>query len=162
MPHITVVEWEALTLWWVRGTLVVKRAHPFFKEEKHIPRQDWISWLLLFCGLVSKENWSFPKKAQIILKGHFSLSLKMKTRQSAAGSSRDGRNTQSRKPSSPNEGGCRESERAPVHASSPGTVYKESQQTSTWHTAGMDTHAHTHTQAWTHTQEHILSGTNST
>lgn len=70
----------------VKGHSGSQKSPYIFQRRKYSPRQDCES-LLLFHGLVSKENWSFPKKAEIILKDHFSLSLKMKTQQSAASSS---------------------------------------------------------------------------
>lgn len=78
IPHITVIEGEAITSEWLRVTLVVKSAH-ISSEEETVPGRIAIPWQPLLCGLVSKENQSFPKKAQIILKGHFSLSFKMNT-----------------------------------------------------------------------------------
>lgn len=87
MAHVTIVELKAVTLEWLRVTLVVKRAHISSKRRKQSQAELQIPWLSFLCGLVSKENQSFLKKAQIILKVHFSLSFKMKTLRSAASSS---------------------------------------------------------------------------
>lgn len=117
-----------------------KSSYFFFFPKRKTQSQAglWISWLSLFCGLVSKENWSFLKKARLVLKDHVSLSLKMKTRQSAASLSPGTGETHSQESLHPKW--RRESERVLVQVASPGTVYKESQQSGTWHMAGMNTH----------------------
>lgn len=118
-----------------------KSSYFFFSKKKTKSQAGlWISWLSLSCGLVSKENWSFPKKARIILKDHFSLSLKMQPWQSAATRSPGTGETHSQESLHPQ---VKEGVRVLVHVASPGTVYKESQQTGTWHSAGMNTHTHT-------------------
>lgn len=63
MPHITVVECGAVTLGWLRVTLVVKRAHIFFfKEENTVPGRivNFLAVMLLWLSF--KRKLEFPEE----------------------------------------------------------------------------------------------------
>lgn len=99
-----------------------------------------------------KSNRNFPKKVQIILKGHFSLSLKMKTPQSAASSSPGMRQTHSQESLPPQTKEAAGSQRALTCSASPRHTLQGI--SANWHVAYHITHMHTHM----HTHTHILSG----
>lgn len=119
----------------------------FFKEGKNSPRQDYEFFGCCSSMASFQKKACFLKKAQIILKGHFSLSLKIITLLSPASSSPETGETHSQESHRAQTKEPAGSQRELWHAwFLPGMLRTRSLSTGTWHSTGASTHKCMHTE----------------